>query len=202
MSSSASLYALAAACTFSICAAQDINNHLSDDPQYFFDTAVSYPSGSCFSEHFSCLYNPDNLIRESAAFSPYDCCKSCLQETGCESWTHTYVNATNGTQYVISEHPVCQLFRSFANDTEHVYAGNCVSGTPYKAHAKRSNFVFYYPDTVKMEALSVYGHPLPTTPNMERFVKEHGVIFDNHIAQHSQCSPSREAMLTGRYMHS
>ena len=43
-------------------------------------------------------------------------------------------------------------------------------------------------------------HPLPTTPNLDAFAKM-GVRFEQCHNMHTQCSPSRATMLTGRYMH-
>ena len=65
---------------------------------------------------------------------------------------------------------------------------------------KRPNIVFYYPDTISAEALGTYGHPLVQTPNVDRLAKQ-GVLFEQAHVQHTQCSPSRCAMLTSRYMH-
>lgn len=64
----------------------------------------------------------------------------------------------------------------------------------------RPNIIFFFPDTIRAESLSPYGHPLVSTPNMERLASE-AVLFDEAHAQHSQCSPSRAALVTGRYMH-
>merc|ERR1712178_543831 len=68
------------------------------------------------------------------------------------------------------------------------------------AHASRMNFVFMFPDTLRAESFSSYGLPLPTTPNLDAFAKT-AVRFDQCHVMHTQCSPSRATMLTGRYMH-
>lgn len=59
---------------------------------------------------------------------------------------------------------------------------------------------FMFPDTLRAESFSSYGFPLQTTPNLDAFAKT-GVRFEQTHVQHTQCSPSRLAMLTGRYMH-
>ena len=64
----------------------------------------------------------------------------------------------------------------------------------------RPNILLFFPDTVRAESLSVYGHPLIHTPNTERLAAS-GVLFSQAHAQHTQCTPSRCALLTGRYMH-
>ena len=62
------------------------------------------------------------------------------------------------------------------------------------------NMVFMFPDTLRAESFSSYGLKLPTTPNLDAFAKE-AVRFEQAHTLHTQCSPSRCAMLTGRYMH-
>lgn len=65
---------------------------------------------------------------------------------------------------------------------------------------KRPNFVFYFPDTIRAESLGgAYGHPITKTPNFDALAAQ-GTLFKQAHALHSQCSPSRHAMLTGRYM--
>ena len=61
--------------------------------------------------------------------------------------------------------------------------------------------VFFFPAEVRAESLSVYGHPLAKTPNYDRLAAD-GFVFTNVHALHTQCSPSRAAMVTGRYVHS
>lgn len=56
------------------------------------------------------------------------------------------------------------------------------------------------PDSVRAESLSSYGHPLVKTPNVERLAAT-GTLFEQAHVQHTQCSPSRSAIITGRYMH-
>lgn len=62
------------------------------------------------------------------------------------------------------------------------------------------NLVFMFPDTLRAESFSSYGHPLQTTPNLDKFAKS-AVRFEQAHALHTQCTPSRVTMLTGRYMH-
>lgn len=192
--------------SYNICCAFDINEG-DGSIEYFFDKDLlnEYPDGSCFSTHFKCYGDENNIIQTFKALTPYDCCKSCLANNECKAWNHFYTNATNGTEYISNDNPQCQLFSTFNNDSNHIYAANCVYGVPYldkNGENKRPNFIFYYPDTIRMDSLQIYNHPLDTTPNMKSFMNESGSVqFNNHIAQHSQCTPSRTAMITGRYMH-
>jgi choline-sulfatase len=64
----------------------------------------------------------------------------------------------------------------------------------------RPNIVLLHPDTIRAEALGAYGHPLSRTPNFDALAAE-GVLFEQAHVQHTQCGPSRCAMVTGRYMH-
>ena len=64
----------------------------------------------------------------------------------------------------------------------------------------RPNIILYIPDTIRAESLSAYGHPFISTPNTDRLSKR-SVLFDQAHVQHTQCSPSREAILSGRYLH-
>lgn len=64
----------------------------------------------------------------------------------------------------------------------------------------RPNIILFYPDTIRADTLSTYGHPLSKTPNYDRLASQ-GVLFEDHHVQHTQCTPSRCATFTGRYMH-
>ena len=68
------------------------------------------------------------------------------------------------------------------------------------APPSRPNLIVFFPDTVRAESLSSYDHPFVSTPNTDRLAAE-GVLFEQAHAQHTQCSPSRCAVFTGRYMH-
>jgi len=66
--------------------------------------------------------------------------------------------------------------------------------------SKPPNFVFYFPDETRAESLGTYGHPITKTPNFDRLAKQ-GTLFQQAHVLHTQCSPSRCALTTGRYMH-
>ena len=66
---------------------------------------------------------------------------------------------------------------------------------------KRPNFVFYFPDTIAAESCGgLYGNPVVETPFMDALAKE-GTLFKQAHVLHTQCAPSRHAIVTGRYMH-
>ena len=65
--------------------------------------------------------------------------------------------------------------------------------------AKRLNLLFIMADQMQAACLSVLGHPLVRTPNLDRLAAE-GVTFTRHFAQTSPCGPSRASLLTGLYL--
>jgi hypothetical protein len=66
---------------------------------------------------------------------------------------------------------------------------------------KRPNFVFYFPDTVRAESCGgVYGNPVVKTPFLDALAKN-GTAFTQAHVLHTQCAPSRHAIVTGRYLH-
>lgn len=62
------------------------------------------------------------------------------------------------------------------------------------------NFVFFFPDEMRADSVSCYGHPLVQMPNYDRIAAE-GVRFDQCYTQHPVCSPSRCSLMTGWYPH-
>lgn len=62
------------------------------------------------------------------------------------------------------------------------------------------NYVLFYPDEMRAESLSVYGHPLIRTPNYERIARE-GTVFEQNYTPNPVCAPSRCALATGWYPH-
>ena len=72
--------------------------------------------------------------------------------------------------------------------------------TQQRSSSKLPNIVFYLPDEVRAESLGTFGHPVTQTPSYDRLAAL-GTTFTNAHSLHTQCTPSRCAMLTGRYMH-
>jgi arylsulfatase A-like enzyme len=65
---------------------------------------------------------------------------------------------------------------------------------------KRPNIVFIMTDDHAAHAISAYGSKLIQTPNIDRLAKE-GMKFENCFVTNSICTPSRAAILTGKYAH-
>ncbi|WP_309122543.1 sulfatase [Paenibacillus sp.] len=65
---------------------------------------------------------------------------------------------------------------------------------------RRPNVLFIMSDDHAAHAMSCYGSRINETPNIDRIAKE-GMRFDNCFCTNSICSPSRAAILTGKYNH-
>lgn len=66
------------------------------------------------------------------------------------------------------------------------------------AHSERPNIVLIMADDLGFGDLECYGHPRVKTPNINQLAKQ-GVRFTQHYANGPECSPTRTALLTGRY---
>ncbi len=69
-----------------------------------------------------------------------------------------------------------------------------------KASEQRPNIVFIMSDDHAAHAISAYGSKLIKTPNIDRLATE-GMKFENCFVTNSICTPSRAAILTGKYSH-
>ena len=67
-----------------------------------------------------------------------------------------------------------------------------------KAENKHPNVVIFYIDDMGYSDISSYGQKKWTTPNIDKLANE-GVQFTNAYSASPVCSPSRAALLTGRY---
>ena len=64
--------------------------------------------------------------------------------------------------------------------------------------AERPNIVLILADDMGYGDLGCYGHPVAKTPNIDQLAKQ-GVRFTQHYSNGPECSPTRTALLTGRY---
>lgn len=64
--------------------------------------------------------------------------------------------------------------------------------------ADKPNIVIIYADDLGYGDLSCYGHPSIRTPNLDRMAAE-GMRFTDFYSAAEVCTPSRAALLTGRY---
>ena len=66
--------------------------------------------------------------------------------------------------------------------------------------ATKPNILFIMSDDHAAHALSAYGSRLNQTPNLDRIARD-GMLFRNCFVNNSICTPSRAAILTGKYSH-
>jgi arylsulfatase A-like enzyme len=66
--------------------------------------------------------------------------------------------------------------------------------------AERPNILFIMSDDHAAHAISAYGSKVNKTPNIDRIGKE-GMRLENCFAVNAICTPSRAAILTGKYSH-
>jgi arylsulfatase A-like enzyme len=71
---------------------------------------------------------------------------------------------------------------------------------PQTTAAERPNIVFIMSDDHAAQAISAYGSRLIRTPHIDRLATE-GMLFENCFVTNSICTPSRAAILTGKYAH-
>ncbi len=64
--------------------------------------------------------------------------------------------------------------------------------------SKRPNIIIFFADDLGYGDLQCYGHPTIRTPNLDKMAKE-GVQLTSFYVASSVCSPSRAALLTGKY---
>jgi arylsulfatase A-like enzyme len=71
---------------------------------------------------------------------------------------------------------------------------------PGSAADKRPNILFIMSDDHAAHAISCYGSKLIKTPNIDSIARD-GMRFQNCFVTNSICTPSRAAILTGKYSH-
>lgn len=82
----------------------------------------------------------------------------------------------------------CSITKVFAKDPENPLSG--LSGPP--------NIIIILADDMGYGDLSSYGHPLIRTENLDQMARE-GIRLTSFYVAESSCTPSRAALLTGRY---
>lgn len=80
-----------------------------------------------------------------------------------------------------------------------VVALACTLAIPCLAdEALRPNIVLILADDMGYGDLGCYGEPVAKTPNIDELARQ-GVRFTQHYSNGTECSPTRTALLTGRY---
>lgn len=78
-----------------------------------------------------------------------------------------------------------------------LWAGIARSQPPPK---RPPNFVVILADDLGYGDLGIYGHPVNRTPHLDRLASE-GLRFTDFHSNGPMCSPTRAALLTGKYQH-
>lgn len=78
--------------------------------------------------------------------------------------------------------------------------GFCQAEIAQAAKPTPPNIVFIMSDDHAYQAVGAYGSKINETPNIDRIANE-GIRFDRAYVNNSICSPSRAAILTGKYSH-
>ncbi|WP_158860312.1 sulfatase family protein [Lunatibacter salilacus] len=76
----------------------------------------------------------------------------------------------------------------------------CFLASGLQAADPRPNIVYIIADDIGWDDLGCYGHPLVSSPNIDRMAQQ-GIKFDNFYLTTSSCSPSRTSIISGRYPH-
>src|SRR5438270_10786394 len=76
----------------------------------------------------------------------------------------------------------------------------CFASAAPESQSSRPNILFIMADDHAAHAISAYGSKLNKTPNIDRLGKE-GMRLLNCFVVNSICTPSRAAILTGKYSH-
>ncbi len=71
---------------------------------------------------------------------------------------------------------------------------------PARAAETRPNILYIMADDHAAHAISAYGSKINKTPNIDRIARD-GMRFSNCFVTNSICTPSRAAILTGKYAH-
>ncbi|EEF61033.1 sulfatase family protein [Pedosphaera parvula] len=74
------------------------------------------------------------------------------------------------------------------------------SSAPAEGKSARPNILFIMADDHAAHAIGAYGSKINQTPNIDSIAKA-GMRFDNCFVVNSICTPSRAAILTGKYSH-
>lgn len=61
----------------------------------------------------------------------------------------------------------------------------------------RPNIVIFCIDTLRADRMSVYGHPVRTTPELDHWIRKSGVVFETVIASAPWTLPSHVSMFSG-----
>lgn len=79
-----------------------------------------------------------------------------------------------------------------------LFSPELIRERPTDAKGPQPNIVFILVDDLRWDELSVAGHPVVKTPNIDRIARD-GAMFRNAFMTTPLCSPCRASFLTGQY---
>lgn len=82
--------------------------------------------------------------------------------------------------------------------SEHSSEGEQEKARSNNGNSRPPNIVVFLADDIGMGDLGCFGNTTIKTPNIDRLAKE-GTMLNHHITAASVCTPSRAALMTGRY---
>ena len=88
--------------------------------------------------------------------------------------------------------------RTFLKTTLAAAVASSAVGGVRSEEKKRPNFIVVMSDDQGWGDLGCYGHPVLRTPNLDKLAKE-GTLYTHFYCNASICSPTRAAMMTGKF---
>src|ERR1035441_3641000 len=80
-----------------------------------------------------------------------------------------------------------------------LFAGLVIFGGPgARAAAPKPDILFLMPDQMRGDCLSLLGHPVVRTPNLDKLAQE-GALFRRAYSTCPSCIPARHSLLTGLF---
>src|ERR1039458_4501208 len=80
-----------------------------------------------------------------------------------------------------------------------LFTGLILFGAPAdRAEALKPDILFLMPDQMRGDCLSLLGHPVVRTPNLDKLAQE-GALFRRAYSTCPSCIPARAALLTGLF---
>jgi arylsulfatase A len=113
--------------------------------------------------------------------------------TGDDKLTGSFLNFIFNIKMIV----MSRVYRIFSVALILVLAGQSAAEAQRK-NSKRPNIIIIFADDLGYGDLSCYGHPLIRTPNLDQMAGE-GIQLNSFYVAASSCTPSRAALLTGRY---
>ncbi len=124
--------------------------------------------------------------------------KYTIEETHYEFKVNLNCDLSDQMKRYLTAAIIISLLYSGCENNETPPKDNFLTAT--RTPSKQPNILFLLADDWSYPHAGVYGDPVIRTPTFDRLASE-GALFDNAFCAAPSCSPSRAAILTGRYPH-